>query len=819
MKTSLRNLPARTILAVTCLLGAFAKAPAQSELSRPASPAAEHEPAPSHIGKITVKFIGMANVSEQVVRANMVLREDTELDEALIDRDIRSLYRTGIFEFIEVKREQLPGNVVNLVIEVTPKFRVLAVKYEGNKAYKGRRLSKEIKTTANGALDERQIKEDSQKIYEFYQKHGYNQASVTYSIDRNRSTGFATVTFKIREGTRVKIAAVNFIGNDHVKARRLRKEMETKRWSLISWLMGTGRLKDDEFDDDLNKLRDYYREQGFLDVEIAEDKVTFDYPKPDKLVITIRIKEGRQYRIGEVNVTGAKIFPPQLLKLVPTQRKGMIVTPSKLDKDVEALEDFYGRSGYLAPDTRVRLVRKPNLQTGNIDLEYQVTEGERVQVESIKIEGNTKTKSIVILRELVLGPGDVFDSVRMKISKLRLENTRFFEDPVNVTDESTNIPGRRTLKISVQEARTGNLTFGAGFSSLEKAVIFAEVTQSNFDLFNRRSFFQGDGQKFRLRFQIGSRSSELVLAFEEPYFLERELALGFQLYRTTSDYNSAYYEEIRTGGEVYMRKRLFNWLESRLAYTYEVVDIANVSPNAPAIIRLLEGNTHTSRVGLTLTNDTRDKIINTTRGHYASLGLDLAGGPLGGNNHYYKLEFRGSKFFPLAEFQDQVLSVIGRVGVVDSFGESNKAITKTITYVDVLGQTQTQVVGPYVPGVPFYDRYFLGGPQDLRGFEFRDVGPKDSTGEPLGGKTYGFFSLEYSLDIVKPVRFALFYDAGFVNADAYDFNPSGYNDNFGFGLRMFVAGAPLSLDFGIPLTHDRFNKKGNQFNFSFGTRF
>jgi outer membrane protein insertion porin family len=776
--------------------------------------AEEGEVAPPRIGTITIKFIGMANVSEQIVRANMVLREESELDEALIDRDIRSLYRTGIFEFIEVKREQVAGNVVNLVVEVTPKFRVLNVQYEGNKEVKTRRLAKEIKTVANGALDERQIKEDSQKIYEYYQKRGYNQAQVSYSIDRNRTTGFSTVTFKIREGDRVKISAVRFIGNDHVKARRLRKEMETKKWTWYSWLLGTGRLKDDEFDEDLTKLRDYYQEQGYLDVQIAEDKVTFDYPKPGKLVITIRVEEGRQYRIGDISFTGNKLFPELLLRLVPRQRKGMVFVPSKLDKDVESIEDFYGRGGYLPPDTRVRLVRKPNLVTGNIDLEYQVTEGEKIQVESIKIEGNTKTKSIVIIRELVLGPGDVFDSVRMKISKLRLENTRFFEDPVNVTDESTNIPGRRTLKIAVTEARTGNLTFGAGFSSLEKAVVFAEVTQSNFDLFNRRSFFQGDGQKFRLRFQIGSQSSEVVMAFEEPYFLERELGLGFQLYRTTSDYNSSYYEEIRTGGTVYIRKRLFNWLESQLSYTYEIIDIANVDPQAPLSILFLEGKTNTSRVGLNLTNDTRDKIINTTRGHYANLELGIAGGPLGGDNHYYKVEWRGSKFFPVAEFQEQVLAVIGRAGVVDSFGDSDKPVTRSFTFAD--GTTQTF---SFVPGVPFYDRFFLGGPQDLRGFEFRDVGPKGIGDEPLGGGSYGFFSLEYSFDLVKPVRMAFFYDGGFVNTDPYDFSPVDYNDNFGIGLRLFVAGAPLSLDFGIPLTTDRVNKKGNQFNFSFGTRF
>ncbi|MBI2517401.1 MAG: outer membrane protein assembly factor BamA [Opitutae bacterium] len=753
------------------------------------APAAPQGPA-QKIGTLNVKFIGVANVSEQVVRANMALREGTDLDESIIDRDIRTLYRTGLFEFIEVKRDNAPGNVVNLVVEVTPKYRVLNIRFEGNKAYKEKRLLKEIKSTQNGALDERQVKDDSQKLYEFYQKNGYNQAQVSYTVDRNRSTGFGTVIFKVREGAKVRISGIKFVGNDHVKVRRLKKEMETATWHPFSWLTGGGRFKDDKFDEDLDKLRDYYKEQGYLDVEIAEDKVSFDYPSAGKLYITIRINEGRRYRIGDIAFSGNKIHDSRLLNLLLKQKKGMIFRPSKLDKDVENLEDFYGRDGHL--DTRARLVRKPNLQTGDIDIEYKIEESERFQVESIKIEGNTKTKSTVILRELVLAPGDVFDSVRLKISKLRLENTRFFED-VNATNESTNIPGRRNLKITLHEARTGNLTFGAGFSSLEKAVIFTELTQSNFDLFNRKSFFQGAGQKFRLRLQLGSRSSEVILAFEEPWLFERELALGFQIFRTTSDFNSAFYEEIRVGGQIYLRKRLFGLVEGTLSYTYEIVDIQNVDPNASELIRSLAGQTKVSKLSFTLGRDTRDKIVNTTNGNRMMLTTELAGGPLSGDVNYYRLEFQGSQFLPVFSFQQQVLSLIGRAGVVNNFGDS-----KT---------------------VPFFDRYFLGGPQTLRGFEFRDVGPRDTFGEPIGGKTYGFFSAEYSFDVVKPIRFALFYDAGFVNLGAYDFNPKNYNDNFGFGLRLFVAGAPLSLDFGIPLTGDKFNKKGSQFNFSFGTRF
>ena len=752
------------------------------------APAAETAPQPK-VASVAFKFIGIANISEQVVRANVQVQAGMDYDEAAIDRDIRSLYRTGLFEFIEIKREELPDRRVNLVFEITPKFRVQAVRFEGNKEYKASRLEKEITIKTNSALDEHTIKVDAGKLHEFYQKKGYNQVQVTYDIQRDRATGYGTVIFKIREGDKVRIADVRFSGNNHIKVSRLRKQMETKRWWMFSWLTGTGKFKDDQFEDDVNKLVDYYRDQGYLDVDIPQDRIVFNYPKPGRLVITIHVDEGRQYRIGDITVVGCKLYAEDMLKLVLRQKSGMIFRPSKLDKDVETMEDFYGRSGYLA--TRVRLVRKPNVSTGNIDIEYQVEESDKYYVESIKIEGNTKTKSIVVIRELVLSPGDVFDTVRMKASKLRLENTNFFED-VNLKDESTNIPGRRNLKVSFKEARTGNLSFGAGYSSLERATFFAEISQSNFDVFNRKSFFQGAGQKFRLRFQIGSLSNEIVLSFEEPWVFQKELAMGFSIYRMSSSYTSSYYEEVRIGAEVYVRKHLFEYVEGRLSLTDEQIDIKNIDPNASAIIQSLAGKSRTVKIGLQLVRDVRDKIVNSTRGSRIQVTTELAGGVLGGTNDYYRIEFRGSEFIPLFRAQTQVLALIPRVGVVENYGKSST--------------------------VAYYDRWFLGGPDDLRGFEYRDVGPRDSNNEPIGGKTYGMFTAEYQLDVVKPIRFAIFYDTGFVNPNAYDFNPSHYNDDFGIGLLMYVAGAPLRLDFGIPLTHDHINKKGNQFNFSFGTR-
>ncbi len=750
-------------------------------------------PAPSYkVGAVTVKFVGTANVNEQVVRANIQVREGGDLDETMLDRDIRALYKTGLFEFIEIKREAVDARSFNLVIEVTPKYRVLSIKYEGNKELKTRRLEKEVKTTPNTALDERQVKEDSEKLKEYYQKQGFNQATVSYAISRDRGTGLGTITFKIREGKKVKISAINFTGNAHVKTKALRKVMETKKWWIFSWLMDTGRFKDDQFQDDLDKLRDYYREHGYLDVDIPEDKVVFAYPKGGGLVITISVNEGRQYHIGEISVTGNKLHSTVLLKRVASlyAKPGAIFSPSKIDKAVERIEDYYGKDGYL--DSRVHVTRRPNLKTNDIDLEFKIDESEKFSVESLHIEGNTKTKSVVIIRELILGPGDTFDTVRMKISKNRLENTRFF-DEVDITPQDTNIPGRRDMRISVKEGRTGTFTFGAGYSSLERATVYAQIQQTNFDLFNRRSLFQGDGEKFSIKVSLGQLSNEAVISFEEPYLFEKQLAFGFSLFREQSTYVSTYYQQLTEGGNVNLRKHLFGLFNGTLTYQYETVKIYNVNPSASSIITQFAGLHRISDVSFELIRDTRDKLVSPTSGNRIDLTTTVAGGPLGGTDNYYSLDFHGSQNFKVFDTQTQVLELVARAGVINNYGK-----TKIL---------------------PYYDAFYLGGPYDLRGFEYHEVSPRDPFGEPIGGKTYGMFNVEYSVEIVDPIRFATFYDVGFVNSSAYDFNPSGYNDDFGFGLRLMVAGSPLSLDYGIPIKGTKLNKHGGQFNFSFGTRF
>lgn len=781
---SLRRAFARVVLSIF-FVAAFAvdavRAQAQPE-----------EEAPK-IRKIEIQFVGVTSISEDVVRANMSLRDGMTYDETMIDRDIRSLHRTGLFDTIVVRRAPVSRGLVDVVFEVRTKYRVGAVRFEGNKNISSRRLGQEIAIDKTQVLDEQVAKSDADKITEHYRKSGYPQARVEYVVERNPVTGLGTVVFRIEEGNKVRIRAIEFVGNQKIKGRTLRGRMNTARRTWWSFLTGSGKFDDKKWDEDLETLRDYYKERGYLDVEIKPENITFAYPSPKSMTITIAVQEGKQYRIGDISVIGNKLFPEDVLVRVVRLRTGDVFAPKKIDDEVERMKNFYGQFGYL--DTNAQLIRRPNVTTGAMDIQMRIAESERFVVESVNIEGNTKTKSIVVLREILLAPGDVFDSVRMETSRARLENTRFFED-VDVRAEQTNIPNRKKLKISFKEGRTGNLTFGAGYSSLERAVFYIELTQSNFDLFNRRSFFQGDGQKFRIKAQIGSRSSELVLAFEEPYLFERELSLGFQIFRQRSDYTSSFYDEIRQGFEVYIRKRLVELVTARLSYGLETIEILNIDPSVIDRFGGNAGKTLISKIGLVLERDTRNNLLTPSRGSSLLLQADLAGGPFGGDQNYFRLDGRAAQYFQLFEPQNQVLEIVAKAGTIKEYGDSTD--------------------------VQFYDRFYLGGQNTLRGFEFRQVGPKVNLGgvsEPIGGKTYGYVSLEYSADIVAPMRFAFFYDIGFVNPGSFDFNPSGFNDDFGVGVRFFLLGQPMRIDYGIPLTSDGVNDKGGQFNFTFGSRF
>jgi len=746
------------------------------------------------INKLMIEFKGPRNVSDQAVLAHVRVREGEPYNLPLVDQSIRSLYQTNLYEFIEVQREPAPGDKINLRFVIIPKFKIQSILFSGNEEYSDARLRDKIESSPADPVDELRIKRDADAIQEYYQKKGYANAEVDYQIERNEERGDAVVTYLISEGNKRRIADIEFKGAEQIDEDDLEDVMQTGEYiPVLSILTGSGKFEEDKFFEDLEALRQYYKNQGYLDVEIRESDVQFLYPSEKKLKIVIQIEEGRQYQVGEITFDGNRLYSNEQVQEVITLEPGDTFSPSRVDENAENIRDLYGRDGYL--DTGVRAERIPNIDTGNIDLNYSIREGDKYFVESVNISGNTKTKSVVITRELALAPGDVFDTVRMKNSEARLENTRFFEHRggVTVSPEETNIPGRRNLRIQVKEADTGQISFGAGFSSLERGVVFGELQQSNFDLFNYKNRFQGDGQKFRIRMELGTRSNEMLLSFEEPWVFERRLAFGFDLFRTETDYVSTLYNELRTGTEIYFRKRLFELVDARLFYRVESVDVSDIDAIAPIALKNEAGERSVSKPGIGFSRDTRDNLLVTTEGSRVEYLTAVAGGPFMGQTDYWENEIRGGKWITLHPYRTQVLQIVGRAGAIMPYGDS--------------------------PDTPFFDRYFLGGPYSLRGFDYRDVGPKDVNGQEVGGNSFAYGSLEYSIEVAEPVRFAVFYDWGFVNSDEFDYDPSDYNDNWGVGMRVLMMGSPLRLDFGFPITADDFNDDGAQFHFSFGTTF
>ena len=775
------------------------------------------------IGSVNVNIEGKQTVSKEAVYAHIRLRKGMKFDQRALDQSIRSIYSTGFYDFVDAKRKIDAKGNLELDFTIIPKFKVSQIAFNGNKVYSGARLQKEIETYAGAPLSEVGVKRDVDKLKAFYQKKGYSLAKITYSIERNEETGVGAVIFQIDEGGDIEIQNIIFKGDPRVEKQfgfwgklgrflfgkdtedfdsvDLLSEMKTDTWiPIVSHITDNGRFKEDEFQTDIEKLRKFYRDHGYLDVEIDDSKIKFEFPDADEqgdMDIVIDIVPNHQYKVGKVSFKGNTIEgfdDAKLMQFVDyfDLTEGNVFSPSQVEKLIEKIREYYGEYGYV--DTIVRVLRRPNVKTGDIDMVIDVIESKMFYLESINIQGNSKTKSEVIIRELALEPGEVFDLHRMKISENRLKETRFF-DEVTLSPEETNIPQRKNLKVTVKEGRTGNLTFGAGFSTVESLVATVEVTQSNFDYAHYKSYFQGAGQKFRIRGTIGLKSNQVIISFEEPWVFNRELAYGIDLYRTDSDYYSDYYSEMRLGATNYLRKRIYEKIEARLAYKLELVDIYNVDNRIRGnVIPEQDIGTRTlSQVSLSFLRDSRDSYMTPTRGTRFELIQDLAGGPFLGQTNLYRIEARAGWWIPTFEMGKQVFSIVGRTGSVQGYGGKD---------------------------VPYFERFFLGGGYNMRGFKYRKVGRLDSaTEEPLGGNTFAFASAEYSVEVFNPVRFAVFYDIGFVNSDSWDWNPSDYCSDFGVGLRILMMGAPMRIDLGFPLRAGDNNDDGMQFNFSFGTVF
>lgn len=749
------------------------------------------QPAPV-VQNIEVKHVGPAAVSDELIRANIRVKVGDPLNKNSVNDDVRNLYGTGFFYNIRVAEERL-NNGVKLIYVVQGKPTLTDIRIVGNKKYSSKKIQKKITSLIGLPLDERKLFSDAQEIKTMYQKAGYQRTEVKYNLSINENSGRGTVTFEVDEAPRVKIRSVEFAGASAFSEKKLRKIFKTrKRWAF-SWLTGSGILKEDQFEEDQERLTKFYRQEGYIDFRIND--VSIEYPEDKWMVINIDIFEGSRYQVGNVTVTGTEFFPAEQVTDLLELKSGETFTPSRLSADTEAVRDLYGTKGYI--DARVNARKVPNIQTGNMDLSYEIDEGEQIFVEKIEIRGNTKTKDNVIRRELAVSPGEVFDMVSVKLSRIKLEGLNYFTK-IDTSPEATDIPNRRNLIINVEEKNTGNISMGAGFSTVDNVVGFVELTQGNFDLFNP-PYFTGGGQKARMKATIGSRRQDYLISFIEPWFLDQKLSLGVDLYHRQTSFQSSLYDEKQTGGSLTLERQLWSdFWRGRVSYTLEDVGITDVDTTVASPELIAEKGTEiVSKLGLGLTYDARtfpDGLV-PDGGYRVEFISELAGGPLGGEADFYRLEVRGSQYFP-GFAEGHTWELLGRLGTIQGYG----------------GDT-----------VNLFNRYFLGGPRTLRGYRYARVSPRDSLGESFGGNTYWFGSVEYSIPIIERLRLAAFYDIGNVYSSSFSFNPNSsrgeqlIQDDVGIGIRLNIPGlGPLRLDYGFPINYDSNNTGSGRFNFDVG---
>ena len=495
----------------------------------------------------------------------------------------------------------------------------------------------------------------------------------------------------------------------------------------------------------------------------------------------------------KLNYGSPKVFTVDEIAAVTKLRPDSVYSPSGLRTDIKSVQDLYGSHGYV--DFQAGANTTP-AGPGLLSVTYTVEEGNQSYAEHINISGNVRTKDKVIRREIPVQPGDVMNTVRLDASKQRLQNLNYFSR-VDVYPADTLVPGRKDVDVVVDEKRTGNFNFGAGFSSIDNLLGFAEITQSNFDITNLPNF-TGGGEKFRLRIQYGVSRKDFVLSLTEPYFLDYKLSLGGEVFYREASFVSNVYSERRYGFDINARKAISDFVAIRLGYRLEDVGIQNIDAGASDIIKSERGSRLKSQVSTGITYDTRDSVFLTRKGTKVDLSAYIAGGPLGGNEQIYGTDLEASRFFLLPG--DTILTLNGEFASVATWGSGDR--------------------------VPIFDRLFLGGANNLRGYKFRDVGPKDNNAEPIGGNTLLRGTVEYTVPVVEKIRGALFYDVGFVKSGSWDLSPSkeangsgGLNQDVGVGVRLDLPIGPVRIDYGFPLQKDKFSGSGGKFNFNIGYQF
>ena len=744
-------------------------------------PDAAHQGAPI-VRSIDVQYTGPATISRARVLAQIRTKIGLPYSDTVAEDDIRTLYNTGQFQNVRIFG-QPEGDGVKVIVAVQTRAMLNEIQIDGATRISPKKLRKNLGVKLNTPLREEDLEKGRQKIVETYQAHGFNDVEVTVHIEPIDATrGTSRAVYTVNEGIKGSITSVRFEGNAHFSDRVLRKQMKTRQKTIFAFVDKSGRLDETQLQDDLQKIREFYQNHGYVDVAVRD--VRKERTSGGALQIVIVVDEGPLYHVGKISFVGYKATNEQKLRALLKMKEGDVYSAKAIKDDAKAMADAYGSGGYV--DLTVIPESSP-AHGGLIDLTYRIEEGQRSYVERINIIGNTRTKDKVIRREVLIAPGDVFNTVRVETSKKRLENLGYFSK-VETFPVDTGVEGRKNLDIQVEEKRTGSLNFGAGFSTVDSLIGFIELTQVNFDITNWPSL-TGGGQKFRIRLQGGLQRKDAEVVLTEPWFMDRPIAVSFSGFYHEANYLSSLYDQRNYGFSLDVRKGIFPYLYATLGYRLENIDAFNIAASASPQLVAETGSSTKSVVTASLVFDRRDNPFLTRHGERITYTWWVAGP--GGTEQIYGFDVEASKYWHLP--WDTILLVNAEVAGVDSWGDQTKL-------------------------VKIYDRLFLGGSNNLRGFEFRDVGPKDEDGEPLGGQSMARVTVEYTFPIIEKARGAIFYDTGFVNTNPWDYNFNNVASDIGFGLRLDLPIGPLRLDYGIPIQQAG-NHGSGKFNFNVGYQF
>jgi len=733
------------------------------------SPLAETESAGIGDRKIVkaIEVQGNKTISVSSLLPKIKTRVNSPYLQAVISDDLKRLYNTGYFSDVRVDREEYEGGF-KVVFYVDEKSIIEKISFSRLRHANVRTLLSKMELKEGKFLDNKILNDDIRTIEEFYEKKGFTFVKVQAETEIDPLTNKAEIIFDIHEGHRVKVRRIVVEGNESFSRNRIVRAIKTRS----AWLFNPGYLKEEEFERDMERIESFYEKEGFIDAQASYEYKDYDRGRVEAI---IKIDEGKRYYVEDILISGNEVFSEgQIRGVMDEIERGGVFSRERLSVDIAAIRGLYFDKGYIF--AQVQESTSLDDQTGQVNVRLDIREGEVAYVNRIKIQGNNRTRDIVIRRELRLYPGERFDGEKLRRSKERLRNLGYFED-VSYDIEDTGLPNKKDLLVQVQEAKTGSFSFGGGYSTVDQLVGFVEIEQRNFDFTNWPTF-TGGGQIISLRAETGSTRNNMKLSFTEPWLFDYPISGGFDAYRTEIDRErdvGQTYDEKRIGGNVRFGKQFSEYVSGTVAYRQEEVTIDNFDENVTADLLAEEGKNTVSSVSLTLNRDTRDSVFNPRKGYTLSGTVDAAGGILGGDKDFWRFLGKGGYYVPL-KF-DSVVEFRLRAGVTNAYGDSTK--------------------------VPIFERFYAGGSRTIRGYDERRVGPLDSvTDDPLGGEGLLVGNIEYTIPLLEYIKLALFFDGGNVWPEIEDFGSGDYVFGSGVGLRIKTPIGPVNLDYGYPLSDE-----------------